>query len=292
MADPVAPRGGLEGMAALVTGGGSGIGLGCALRLAADGAHVTICGRGEARLVKGAEAIRAAAAPGVRVEWITADVTVEDQVEAAVRKAASLTGRLDAVIASAGGADWLGPVTQLPLEAWRRVLSVNADGTFLALKHAAPIMVQGGGGSFVGISSIAGARPHRWFGAYGPAKSAIEALCLMAADELGASGVRVNAVRPGLVATDLTVAMTAIPAIRDDYLAQMPLGRVGQVEDIAALCRFLVGPEASWITGQVIGSDGGHALRRGPDFSPILEGHWGKDGLRGAPAKGGSTGGA
>ncbi len=274
-------QGGLEGTAALVTGGGSGIGLGCAVRLAADGAHVTICGRSEERLRKAAEQIGGSAAPGARVQWIAADVTDEGAVEAAVAKAASLTGRLEAVVASAGGADWLGPVTQIPLEAWRRVLAVNVDGTFLTLKHAARVMVQGGGGSFVGISSIAGARPHRWFGAYGVAKQGIEALCQMAADELGASGVRVNAVRPGLVATDLTVAMTTIPAIRDDYLAQMPLARVGSVEDIAALCRFLVGPESTWITGQMIGADGGHALRRGPDFSPILEGHWGRDGLRG-----------
>jgi NAD(P)-dependent dehydrogenase (short-subunit alcohol dehydrogenase family) len=281
MAGPAAPRGGLEGMAALVTGGGSGIGLGCAARLAADGAHVTICGRSEERLKKGEEAIRAVAAPGVSVQSIATDVTREEEVEAAVAKAAAVTGRLQAVIASAGGADWLGPVTQLPFDAWRRVLAVNVDGTFLALKHAAPVMIRSGGGSFVGISSIAGARPHRWFGAYGVAKSGIEALCLMAADELGASGVRVNAVRPGLVATDMTVAMTTIPSIREDYLAQMPMGRIGSVEDIAALCRFLVGPEATWITGQVIGSDGGHSLRRGPDFSPLLEGHWGKDGLRG-----------
>jgi NAD(P)-dependent dehydrogenase (short-subunit alcohol dehydrogenase family) len=275
------PRGGLEGMAALVTGGGSGIGLGCAVRLAADGAHVTICGRGQERLDKGVAAIQAAAGPGVTVQSIAADVTQEDQVVAAVARAASVTGNLDGVIASAGGADWLGPVTQLPLDAWRRVMAVNVDGTFLTLKHAAQLMAKQGGGSFVGISSIAGARPHRWFGAYGVAKSGIEALCLMAADELGASGIRVNAVRPGLVATDLTVAMTTIPAIREDYLSQMPLGRVGQVEDIAALCRFLIGPESTWITGQVIGSDGGHALRRGPDFSAILEGSYGKDGLRG-----------
>jgi NAD(P)-dependent dehydrogenase (short-subunit alcohol dehydrogenase family) len=277
----MAGAGGVQGMAALVTGGGSGIGLGCALRLVADGAHVTICGRGEERLRKAADSLAAAAAPGAEVQWIRADVTDEAEVEAAVARAASVSGRLEAVIASAGGADWLGPVTQLPLDAWRRVLAVNVDGTFLALKHAARVMVRGGGGSFVGISSIAGARPHRWFGAYGVAKSGIEALCQMAADELGPSGVRVNAVRPGLVATDLTVAMTSIPAIRDDYLAQMPLGRVGTVEDVASLCRFLVGPESSWITGQVIGADGGHALRRGPDFSPILSGHWGSDGLRG-----------
>jgi NAD(P)-dependent dehydrogenase (short-subunit alcohol dehydrogenase family) len=273
-------------MAALVTGGGSGIGLGCAVRLAADGAHVTICGRTEAKLAKGLEALRAAAAPGVTVQAVAADVTSETDVEAAVARAAAATGRLDAVIASAGGADWLGPVTQAPLEAWRRVLAVNLDGTFLTLKHAAAAMVHGGGGSFVGISSIAGARPHRWFGAYGPAKAGIEALCQMAADELGASGVRVNAVRPGLVATDLTVAMTSIASIRDDYLSQMPLGRVGAVEDVAALCRFLVGPESSWITGQVIGTDGGHALRRGPDFSSILQGHWGAEGLRGVVPRG------
>jgi NAD(P)-dependent dehydrogenase (short-subunit alcohol dehydrogenase family) len=281
-----AAKGGLEGMAALVTGGGSGIGLGCAARLAADGAHVTICGRSREKLEKGAERIRGAAAPGATVEWIAADVTDEEQVAAAVERAAAATGRLEAVIASAGGADWLGPLTQCPLEAWRRVMAVNVDGTFLTLKRAAPVLVGSGGGSFVGISSIAGARPHRWFGPYGPAKSAIEALCLMAADELGASGVRVNAVRPGLVATDLTALLTAIPAIRDDYLAQMPLHRVGTTEDVAALCRFLVGPESSWITGQVIGADGGHSLRRGPDFSSILEGQWGKDGLRGVVGEG------
>lgn len=276
-----APRGGLEGMAALVTGGGSGIGLGCAVRLAADGAHVTICGRSGERLRKGEEQIRAAAAPGAVVQWIACDVTQEAQVKAAVAKAAAPTGKLQAVIASAGGADWLGPITQMPLDAWRRGIALNIDGTFLTLKHSAAVMVRSGGGSFVGVSSIAGARPHRYFGAYGVGKSGIEALCLMAADELGPSRVRVNAVRPGLVATDLTVAMQTIPAIRDDYLAQMPLGRIGAVEDIAALCRFLVGPESSWVTGQVIGSDGGHSLRRGPDYTPLLEPHWGRDGLRG-----------
>jgi NAD(P)-dependent dehydrogenase (short-subunit alcohol dehydrogenase family) len=279
------PRGDLDGMAALVTGGGSGIGLGCAARLAADGAHVTICGRGEERLRTGAERIRAVAAPGVSVQHVVCDVTEEEQVERAVARAASLTGRLDAAIASAGGADWLGPITQAPLDAWRRVMALNVDGTFLTLKHAAGVMVRGGGGSFVGVSSIAGARPHRYFGAYGVAKSGIEALCLMAADELGASGVRVNVVRPGLVATELTAGLAAIPAIRDDYLAQMPLSRIGAVEDVAALCRFLVGPESSWVTGQVIGCDGGHSLRRGPDYTPILEPGYGKDGLRGVVAE-------
>ena len=101
------------------------------------------------------------------------------------------------------------------------------------------------------------------------------------ADELGASGVRVNAVRPGLVATEMVSGIMNAEPVYEDYLDQMPLRRVGQPEDIAALCRFLLGPEASWVTGQVIGSDGGHALRRGPDFTAVMEPIHGADGLRG-----------
>jgi phosphoribosylformylglycinamidine synthase len=90
-------------------------------------------------------------------------------------------------------------------------------------------------------------------------------------DELGASGVRANAVRPGLVPTDATVALTTTDVIRDDYLAQMPLARTGTDDDVAALVRFLLGSESGWITGQCIGVDGGHSLRRGPDLTPVMD---------------------
>ena len=268
-------------MSALVTGGGSGIGLGCAVRLARDGAHVTICGRTEGRLEAAVETIRESAAEGAGVASVVCDVKSEEQVEAAVARAAEATGRLDAVIASAGGTEWMGPITQAPLEAWRNVLALNIDGTFLTIKHAGHRMAQQGGGSIVGISSIAGDRTHRWFGAYGVGKSGIEAVCQLAADELGASGVRVNCVRPGLVATDLTAALTGGGPVTEDYLAQMPMGRIGTVEDVAGLCRYLVGPESTWMTGQVIGIDGGHSLRRGPDFRAYMEPVWGPDALRG-----------
>jgi NAD(P)-dependent dehydrogenase (short-subunit alcohol dehydrogenase family) len=92
-------------------------------------------------------------------------------------------------------------------------------------------------------------------------------LVRVAADELGAQGIRVSSVQPGLVPTDLTVGITGSEAILGDYLEQMPLGRVGTPDDVGALVRFLCGPESSWITGVNIPVDGGHTLRRGPDLS-------------------------
>jgi len=272
----------LAGRAVLVTGGGSGIGLACATRLAVDGALVTICGRTRDRL-EAAVAVIELEAPG-RARFVVADVTDESDVQDAVQAAAEPLGALWGAVASAGGADWLGPIVMAPVDAWRRVLDLNVTGTFLTIKHAGARMARAGGGSIVAISSIAAVASHRWFGAYGPGKAGIEAVVAMAADELGAANVRVNAVRPGLVATDLTGFVTAGGPVLDDYLAQMPLARVGQPEDIAHAVRFLVGPESSWITGAVLPVDGGHGLRRGPDYSTLLEPAYGAA-LRGVLAE-------
>jgi NAD(P)-dependent dehydrogenase (short-subunit alcohol dehydrogenase family) len=276
----------LAGFSALVTGGGSGIGLRCAERLAADGASVTIAGRSEARLVDAVKAIEAVAANGVSVQSVPTDVTDEAAVEAAVAAATAVTGRLDGIVSSAGGSETIGPITQIDVDAWRRTVDLNLTGTMLTIKYGARMMVRQGGGSIVAISSVAGTATHRWFGAYGPAKAGLEMLCMVAADELGASGVRVNTVRPGLTRTDLVEAITAPGPVLDDYLACMPLGRVGEPEEVAALVRFLIGPEAGWITGQNVGVDGGHALRRGPDLSGMLAGVFGADGLRGIVPEG------
>ena len=276
---------GIAGLAALITGGGSGIGLGCAERFAADGAHVTICGRSEERLAGAVDAIQAVAADGVTVQAVACDVTDEAQVVAAIERACAPTGSLDIVVASAGGSETIGPLPTIDVDAWRRTVDLNLTGTFLTLKHAAPVMVRAGSGSFIAISSIAGSRSHRWFGAYGPSKAAIEALVAMGADELGASGVRVNAIAPGLVDTELVGAVTAGGPVLDDYLAQMPVSRPGTAADIAGAARYLAGPDSAWVTGQVLHVDGGHSLRRGPDFRGFLEPVFGAEGLRGVVAE-------
>lgn len=275
------PQGGLEGASVLVTGGGSGIGLGCAQRFARDGAHVTICGRTETRLAAAVEQIRVSAGAGATVQFAVADVTHEEDVVAAVALAAGVTGALDGVIACAGGSETLGPITMMDVEAWRRTIDLNITGTMLTIKHAAPIMARAGAGSIVGISSIASSNVHPWFGAYGPGKAGIDHVCQLAAIELGASGVRVNAIRPGLVDTELVGFVTAGGEVLDDYLTCMPIARVGTVADIASMARFLIGPESTWLTGQLINVDGGHQLTRGPSYRSLVEPLYGADALRG-----------
>ncbi|WP_009477663.1 SDR family oxidoreductase [Rhodococcus sp. JVH1] len=271
---------GLAKTSVLVTGGGSGIGLGVATALAVDGVHVTICGRNEEKLARAAEQITAGDPAGT-VDTVTADVTNEDDIIRAVATAAERTGQLHGVVTCAGGNETVGPVTQLDVDAWRRTVDLNVTGTMLTIKHSARALVAGGGGSIVTISSIASSNTHRWFGAYGPSKAGVDNLTQLAADELGASNVRVNCIRPGLTRTDLVALITDGGPVLDDYLANTPIARVGEVTDIAALAEFLLGPDSTWITGQIINVDGGQMLRRGPDFTSMFEPMFGADGLRG-----------
>jgi NAD(P)-dependent dehydrogenase (short-subunit alcohol dehydrogenase family) len=189
-----------------------------------------------------------------------------------VAAAAEPTGRLDGCVASAGGGGMLGQLHQQSLDEFRRVLDLNVVGTFLCVKHAVPAMLESEGGSFVGISSIAGHLTHPYFGAYPVAKAGIEQLMRNAADEYGADGLRFNAVRPGFVATELMQAIPRGSSIFASYVDNTPLGRVGEPADVADLVRFLLGPESSWLTGAVIDLDGGHSLRRGPDYGPFVTG--------------------
>jgi NAD(P)-dependent dehydrogenase (short-subunit alcohol dehydrogenase family) len=257
---------GIEGFAALVTGGGSGIGLGVAKRFASDGAHVTICGRTVDKLVAASDEIRSVARDGVRVQHVVADVTVEHDVAKAVAIASEPTDALDILFACAGGSLHFGPIVDSDAQTWRGTLDLNIVGTFLSIKHAAPVMARTGGGSIVGTSSIAGTATHKFMSAYCVGKAGIEMLVKVAADELGASGIRVNAVEPGLVETDLVGFITAGGPLLDDYLEQMPVSRVGTVDDIASAVRYLAGPESSWVTGEMLSVDGGHHLRRGPNY--------------------------
>jgi 7-alpha-hydroxysteroid dehydrogenase len=264
----------------LVTGGGSGIGKGVAAAVVAAGGNAMIVGRNADRLSAAADEIKAAGGPG-SVLYEPADVTIEDEVARMVDAATAWTGRLHGVVHCAGGSETIGPITQIDSDAWRRTVDLNVNGSMYVLKHSAREMVRGGGGSFVGISSIASSNTHRWFGAYGVSKAALDHLMMLAADELGPSWVRVNCIRPGLIRTDLVAPILESPEISADYASCTPLPRPGEVEDIANAAVFLLSDAANWITGQVINVDGGHCLRRGPDMSAMLEPVFGADALRG-----------
>ena len=265
----------------LVTGGGSGIGKGVASGLVASGASVMIIGRNPDRLAAAVKDIEVLRATGGSIRFEPADITNEEETARAVDAATAWHGRLHGVVHSAGGSETIGPITQVDSQLWRRAVDLNVNGTMYVLKHSAREMVRGGGGSFVGISSIAASNTHRWFGAYGVSKSALDHMMQLAADELGASWVRVNSIRPGLIRTELVAPVLDSPELSEDYRLITPLPRPGEVEDIANVAMFLLSDAASYVTGQVINVDGGLMLRRGPDFSAMLEPVFGADGLRG-----------
>ena len=257
----------LAGQMAMITGGGSGIGLACARALLADGADVTLVARNADRLEASATSLRNEF-PDVTVITASCDVTDEASVEAACAAAAA-AGPLEIVVANAGTGS-AGPFHLTTLEDWNTVLATNLTGAFLTMKHAVPHLAANGGGSIVAMSSIAAVATHRYMTPYNVSKAGLEMLVRQVADELGGVGIRANAVRPSLVPTDISAGLTAMPDIVDDYLEQMPLHRLGTTDDIASVVRFLAGPESSWITGVCISADGGHHLRRGPNLDGVM----------------------
>ena len=259
----------LQGKSVLITGGGSGIGLGTAELLIADGAHVTICGRTLDKLESAAAQIEKSAANGGTISFLAADVTVEADVERAVAAATRDEG-LDGVFACAGGSLAMGPMLDQDLEGWRATLELNVLGSFLCVKHGGRVMAANGGGSIVLMSSGAGHFPHRFLSAYGISKAAIDQLVSYAAEELGDRGIRVNSVQPGIIDDELMSFITAGGALLNDYLEQMPLSRVGKVDDVARAVRFLLSDESEWITGEHLGVDGGHQTRRGANYGLLF----------------------
>ena len=159
------------------------------------------------------------------------------------------------------------------MAAVRATIDLNLMGSVICIKQGGAAMQEQGGprsGSIVLMSSGAGRFPHPYLWAYGVSKAGICFLAETAAEELGALGIRVNAVAPGIIDDELMSFITAGGPLLDDYLAQMPLGRVGTVDDVAAAVRYLLGPESSFVTGETLGVDGGHRLRRGADYSLLF----------------------
>ncbi len=260
----------LEGFGILVTGGGTGIGKACATSLVRYGASVTICGRTEKRLQEAQEEIAQSYGGTKSIQYRICDVTDENQVKDVVEAATEFGDGLDGVVANAGGGGGMAPYHLQDLEEFMRVLHLNVLGTMLCVKHSVPFLRKSSGGSFVGMSSIASHLTHLWFGAYPAAKAGIEAIMRNAADEFGPANIRFNAVRPGFIATEIMEAIPRESEVYQSYIDNTPLGDVGRPEDVAALVKFLISPNSQWITGQCINVDGGHSLRRGPQFTQFL----------------------
>jgi NAD(P)-dependent dehydrogenase (short-subunit alcohol dehydrogenase family) len=254
----------LKEQVALVTGGGSGIGLAAARAIVSDGGSVLLMGRTAEKLAAGAETLADAVTGGAEVATLAGDVTDESSVEAAIAAAREL-GPLTMCIASAGDGT-VGPIVAMSADEWQRVLAVSLTGVFFTIKHAAAAMAEGGGGSIVAVSSLAGQVTHRFMGPYNTAKAGVDMLVRTTADEMGCVGVRVNGVNPGIVRTDLVAMVEEDNDVGRSYLANCPISRFGEVSDVAAAIRFLVGPESSWITGVNLTVDGGQHLRCGPDY--------------------------
>jgi NAD(P)-dependent dehydrogenase (short-subunit alcohol dehydrogenase family) len=252
---------------AFVSGGGTGIGLACARAIIEGGGRAMIAGRREDVLEE------AAADLGAGASWVGCDVTSDDSVDAALAAAVDGFGGLDLAV-NAAGTGSAGSMTNLTSMEFALVLETNLTGVFRCMRAEARHMKKSGGGSIVNISSIAGTLTHRWMSAYCASKAGVNMLTRCGADELGEFGIRVNAVMPGVVDTELAGILVGTEAARQEYLNLMPISRVGQPRDVASIVAFLLSEDASWISGQCVGVDGGHTVRKGPDlvevFRPLL----------------------
>jgi NAD(P)-dependent dehydrogenase (short-subunit alcohol dehydrogenase family) len=236
---------------AVVTGGARGIGLATARAFLSHGHRVVLIDIDGETLAR----TEAELADAERVLALHADVSRPEQVEAAFTAVQTRFGRLDALVNNAGVAVFK-PVGLTSFAEWRHVLGTNLDGAFLCTQAAVPLLRASGGGAIVNIASISGLRASTLRVAYGTSKAALIQLTKQYAVELGTEGIRVNAVAPGPVDTEMAKLVHSV-AIRSDYHDVIPLNRYGTVEEIANTVLFLCGPQASYINGQVLAVDGG-----------------------------------
>jgi NAD(P)-dependent dehydrogenase (short-subunit alcohol dehydrogenase family) len=264
----------LAGMTAIVTGANGGIGSASAELLLRDGATVMILARRRKELEE-TKAELLAAVPDGRVEIFVGDGMIEKDVEAAFAQAHAINNRLDIVVATVGGGNGFKPMLMLDAETFRAQFDRNVVSAFLAIRYGAPLMQEGG--SIVCISSTAAKLPFNGLAAYHTAKGGLENLVRAAAEELGAAGIRVNAVRPGLTRSKRVSYLFTDEKVFNKFLDEFPLRRAGMPMDIGHAVRYLAGPEAAWVTGQSFAVDGGQELRRNPDLSNMLEANVGKE---------------
>jgi len=241
----------LDGTVAVVTGGSRGIGAAIATLLAERGAAVVVSGRDEDRLKA---AVKALEGDGHRVVGMVADAARREDAERLVEVAREQFGRLDVLVNNAGiTRDAL--LVRMKDDDWDRVMETNLRGAFLMTRAAGRVMMRQRSGRIVNITSTAGVVGNPGQANYSAAKAGLIGLTKATARELAHWNILVNAVAPGLIETDMTAAIPA--AAREALLAQVPLARMGGVQDVAEMVGFLAGAGAGYITGQVFHVNGG-----------------------------------
>ncbi len=245
----------LKGKVGVITGSGTGIGRACALALANEGARVALVGRRKDRIEEVAREIGAAAFA------IQSDITLSGQPNSVVDQVVAKCGQLDFLINNAGVLR-IGNAEQISEEDWDQTFNLNVRAVWLLSRAALPHMRKAGGGSIINIASTLGLVVAKNRAAYAPSKGALVLLTKAMAVDHGHEKIRVNAICPSLVETDLSLSIinqAADPAaVRRDRTAAHPIGRLGVPEDVAGLAVYLACDESSWVTGTAVPVDGGY----------------------------------
>ncbi len=243
-----------EGKVAIVTGGARGIGGATVARLAAEGARVMA-----ADVTEPARAIE-------NTSFVRTDVASSGEVSDMVAATVQLWGRLDILVNNAG-VGFLANTVDTAEEDWDRVFAINTRAIYLGCKAAIPEMRKSGGGAIVNVASISGLAGDYGMAAYNASKGAVVNYTRSLAVDGAAEGIRVNAVCPGLVATDMANAALADPLDREFWFERIPLGRAADPAELASVIAFLASDDASYVTGAIIAADGGASAHTGqPNF--------------------------
>jgi NAD(P)-dependent dehydrogenase (short-subunit alcohol dehydrogenase family) len=238
----------------LVTGGTSGIGKTTAIAFAKAGAKVVVSGRRE---MEGKAVVKEIEAAGGTAHFVRADVAVEADVKNLVEQTVATYGRLDVAFNNAG-VEWMGPLTEASEADYRRTFDVNVWGVFTSLKYEIPAMLKNGGGAIVNTSSVAGHIGMAGASVYIASKHAVEGITKSAALEFAKQGIRINAVAPAVIETDMVDRFAGKEGPQREYLASLhPIGRTGQTREIAGVVLFLCSDAASFMVGESVKVDGG-----------------------------------